>query len=396
MNILVLNCGSSSCKYQLINTDGEKTLAKGNCDRIGMPGSFIKHNVNGEKTVINVDMPTHADAIEQLIKILTDDKLGVIKSLNDIGAVGHRVVHGGEHFSHSVVIDDEVLGLIEDCVPLAPLHNPANITGIKACMKEMPGVPQVAVFDTAFHQTMPKEAYLYAIPKEYYEKYGVRKYGFHGTSHKFVAEKCAELLGKPIEETKIVTCHLGNGSSVTAVCGGKSVDTSMGFTPLDGVLMGTRCGILDPAVVLFLMEKLNVDTKEMNTILNKKSGVGGLTGISPDMRDICDAMYEGNEVAKMAIDIYGRRVKGYIGQYMAIMNGLDAVVFAGGVGENDFDTRLACLTDLENIGIKIDTDKNYRKSGIYEISTPDSKVKVFVIATDEELAIARETLALVK
>ena len=397
MNILVINCGSSSLKYQLIDSSNENVLAKGLCDRIGIADSFIKQTVTGkDATVINVDLKDHKIAIAEVVKALTSKEHGVIESLADISAVGHRIVHGGEKFCESVIINDEAMKAIEDCVPLAPLHNPANIIGIKACQAAMPGVPQVAVFDTAFHQTMPSEAYMYALPYEYYTKHGIRKYGFHGTSHKYVAERCAALMEKPIEDLKIITCHIGNGGSIAAVKGGKCMDTSMGFTPLDGLEMGTRSGILDPAVVLFLMENENLSSKEMNTVLNKKSGLAGVSGVSSDMRDVTAAAKEGNERAKLALDIFAYRVKSYIGQYAAVMNGVDAIVFTAGIGENDIATRFACASGLEYLGVSIDADKNNVRGGEVEISADGSKVKVFVISTNEELAIARETARLTK
>ena len=403
MNILVINCGSSSLKYQLIDSENENVLAKGLCDRIGIDDSFIKQTVTGkEPKVIEVELKDHNAAIAEVVKALTNKEYGVIDSLQDISAVGHRIVHGGEKFHASAIIDDEVMKAIEECVPLAPLHNPPNIIGIRACQAAMKGVPQIAVFDTAFHQTMPKEAYMYALPYEYYKKYGIRKYGFHGTSHKYVAERCADLMGKPLEDLKIITCHIGNGGSicllytVAAVNGGKCVDTSMGFTPLDGLEMGTRSGILDPAVVLFLMENEQLTTKEMNTVLNKKSGLLGVSGVSSDMRDVSAAMQDGNSRAKLALQIFAYRVKSYIGQYAAVMNGVDAVVFTAGIGENDEAARLASASGLEYLGLKIDPAKNIVRGGEVEISTDDSRVKVFVIATNEELAIARETARLTK
>ena len=397
MNILVINCGSSSLKYQLIDSSNENVLAKGLCDRIGIADSFIKQTVTGkDATVINVDLKDHNIAIAEVVKALTSKEYGVIESLADISAVGHRIVHGGEKFCESVIIDDEAMKAIEDCVPLAPLHNPANIIGIKACQAAMPGVPQVAVFDTAFHQTMPSEAFMYALPYEYYTKHGIRKYGFHGTSHKYVAERCAALMEKPIEDLKIITCHIGNGGSIAAVKGGKCMDTSMGFTPLDGLEMGTRSGILDPAVVLFLMDNENLSSKDMNTVLNKKSGLAGVSGVSSDMRDVTAAAKEGNERAKLALDIFAYRVKSYIGQYAAVMNGVDAIVFTAGIGENDIATRLACASGLEYLGVTVDAEKNNVRGGEVEISADGSKVKVFVISTNEELAIARETARLTK
>ncbi|MBO5417394.1 MAG: acetate kinase [Clostridia bacterium] len=392
MNILVINCGSSSLKYQLIDTDTEKVLAKGLCERIGLDDAILNHTPSGkDKVVIHCDMPDHNVAIKEVVNILTDAENGVIASLEEIGAIGHRVVHGGEKFNSSVPINDAVMAALEECIPLAPLHNPPNIIGIKACQAAMPGVPQVGVFDTAFHQTMPKENYMYAIPYEYYEKYGVRKYGFHGTSHKYVSQRAAALLGKPAEETKIITVHIGNGGSIAAVCGGKCVDTTMGFTPLDGLVMGTRSGIIDAAVPLFIMEQENLTSKQMSDILNKKSGLQGITGISSDMRDVSAAAAEGNERAILAKKMFAARVKAYIGQYMATMNGADAIVFTAGIGENDKATRAACCENLDFLGIKIDAEKNDKRGDEFVISTDDSKVKVFVIATNEELAIARDT-----
>ncbi len=392
MNILVINCGSTSLKYQLIDTETEKVLAKGLCERIGLADAILNHTPAGkDKVVINCDMPDHNAAIKAVVDILTDKENGVIASLSEIGAVGHRVVHGGEKFNSSVPITDAVMDALEECIPLAPLHNPPNIIGIKACQAAMPGVPQVGVFDTAFHQTMPKENYMYALPYEYYEKYGVRKYGFHGTSHKYVSGRAAALLGKPADQTKIITVHIGNGGSIAAVNGGKCVDTSMGFTPLDGLVMGTRSGVVDAAVPLFIMEQENLTSKQMSDILNKKSGLQGITGISSDMRDVSNAAAEGNERAVLAKKMFAARVKGYIGQYMATMNGADAIVFTAGIGENDKATRAACCENLEALGIKIDLAKNDKRGDEFEISADDSKVKVFVIATNEELAIARDT-----
>lgn len=397
MNILVINCGSSSLKYQLIDTNAEEVLAKGLCERIGLGESVLNHTPAGrEKVVLHCDMPDHEAAIKEVVKILTDKENGVIAGLDEIGAIGHRVVHGGEKFNSSVPITEAVKDALEECIPLAPLHNPPNIIGIKACEAAMPGVPQVGVFDTAFHQTMPKENYMYALPYEYYEKYGVRKYGFHGTSHKYVSERAIELLGKPAEETKVITCHIGNGGSIAAVKGGKCYDTSMGFTPLDGLVMGTRSGIVDPAVPLFLMEQENLTSKQMSDVLNKKSGLQGITGLSSDMRDVSAAAAEGNEKAVLAKKMFAARVKAYIGQYIAEMNGADAIVFTAGIGENDAKTRAMCCSDLEFLGIRIDPEKNAQRGDEFEISAADSKVKVFVIATNEELAIARDTKKLVE
>ena len=398
MNILVINCGSSSLKYQLIDTESEKVLAKGLCERIGINDSVLNHTPNGgEKVVIKVDMPNHKTAIEQVIKALTDKEIGVIGSLEEIAAIGHRVVHGGEKFASSVPITDEVMKALDECTPLAPLHNPPNIIGINACTEAMPGVPQVGVFDTAYHQTMPKHAYMYALPYEYYEKYGIRKYGFHGTSHKFVAEQAAKMLNKPLEELKLITCHIGSGASIAAIKYGKSVDTTMGFTPLDGLVMGTRCGTLDPAVPLFIMDQENLTTDEMSAIMNKKSGVLGVSGVSADTRDVWAAAKAGDEKAVLARDMFFYRIRGYIGRYIAAMNGVDAIVFTAGVGENDVGSRALCCQDLDFLGIKMDPKKNEEAKAIeYDISAEDSKIKLLVVPTNEELAIARETLRLIK
>lgn len=396
MNILVINAGSSSLKYQLIDVDGKNVLAKGVCDRIGIAGSVIKHKTYDDRS-INKEavMENHQEAIKQLIDVLTDQQVGVIKSLDEINAVGHRVVHGGEKFFSSVIIDDEVLKTIEECEELAPLHNPPNVIGIKACNEILHGVPQVAVFDTAFHQTMPKKAYIYALPYEYYEKYKLRKYGFHGTSHKYVSERAAVLLNKPYDQLKIVTCHLGNGSSITAVDCGKSVETSMGFTPLDGLAMGTRCGTIDPAAVTFLMNKENLSTDEMDCIMNKKSGVFGVSGVSSDFRDLDKAVAEGNERAELALQIFSYQVKKFIGAYACAMGGLDAVVFTAGIGENNPDIRQRVCTNMEFLGISIDPEKNNTRGIEIDISTDDAKVRTLIIPTNEELAIARETIRLI-
>lgn len=397
MKILVINTGSSSLKYQLIDMSNETVLAKGLCDRIGIDNSFIKHTKTGSDTVIiEKDLINHRVAIQQVISVLTDEKLGVISDMSEINAVGHRVVHGGEKFHDSVVIDDEVMKAIRDCIELAPLHNPPNIVGIEACKHIMPHIPMVAVFDTAFHQTMPKHAYLYALPYEIYEKYGVRKYGFHGTSHKYVTQRAAAMLNRPIEELKLISSHLGNGASVCAVKHGKSVDTSMGFTPLAGLAMGTRSGTIDPAVISYLMEKENMSVKQINDFLNKKSGVLGISGVSSDFRDIHEAADAGNERAKLAIDIFCYRVKKYIGEYAAVMGGLDAVIFTAGIGENNSIVRRHVLTDMEYLGISVDWEKNKVRGQEKDISTPDAKVRTLVIPTNEELAIARETVKLIK
>ena len=395
MKVLVVNCGSSSIKYQLIDMENENLMAKGYLEKIGLPDSFLTHTVNGEKHKIEQEVKNHEEGIQLVLQQLTHPEYGVIKSLDEIGAVGHRVVHGGEKFSSSVLITDDVINTMRECIPLAPLHNPAGITGIEACQKVLPNVPMVGVFDTAFHQTLPKKAYLYAIPYEYYEKYGIRKYGFHGTSHRFVSQRVAEVMNKPVEDLKIITCHLGQGASLCAVDGGKSVDTSMGLTPLAGVPMGTRCGDIDPSIVTFLMKNENLTPDQMDTILNKKSGKLGVSGISFDDRDIEKAAAEGNERAKLAIDTFAYQVIGYIGRFAAQMNGVDVITFAGGVGENGIEVRKEICDSLAFLGVKIDEEKNNCRGKEVEISTPDSKVKVFVIPTNEELMIARDTMEIV-
>lgn len=396
MKILVVNCGSSSLKYQLIDMDTEAVMAKGNFERIGQQGSFLTHKVGEEKHVIEKDVKNHEEAIQIVLAQLTDANYGVISSLKEIDAVGHRIVHGGEKFTKSVIVDDDVIKGIEEAIAFAPLHNPAHLQGIYACQKELLGVPNVVVFDTAFHQTMPEKAYIYAIPYEYYEKYKIRKYGAHGTSHRFISKRVAELMNKPIEDLKIITCHLGQGASLCAVDGGKSIDTSMGLTPLAGVPMGSRSGDIDPTVVTFLMEKENLSTQEVNSLLNKKSGKLGLSGISCDDRDIEAAIKEGNQRAKLAIDNFVYQVAGYIGRFAAQMKGVDAIVFAGGVGENGIDARKEICEYLEFMGVKIDDNKNNCRGKEVEISTDDSKVKVFVVPTNEELMIARDTMEIVK
>lgn len=397
MNILVINCGSSSLKYQLIDSETEKVLAKGLCERIGIDGRLTYSPAGGEKEVTDAPMPTHTEAIQLVLNALTNEKTGVIKSLEEVGAVGHRIVHGGEKFASSSIITDEMLAAVAECNDLAPLHNPANLIGIEACRKCMPGVPMVGVFDTAFHQTMPKEAYMYALPYEYYEKYKVRRYGFHGTSHSFVSKRTAEFLGKDVKDMKIIVCHLGNGSSVSAVKYGKSVDTSMGLTPLEGLIMGTRSGDIDPAILEFLAKKENMDIAQLNTMLNKKSGVFGLSnGVSSDFRDLGEAAAKGDDKAQLALDAFAYRVVKYVGAYAAAMNGVDAIAFTAGVGENDAATRKAIVDRLTFLGITLDEEANKKRGEDNIISTPDSKVTVCVIPTNEELAIARETLALVK
>ncbi len=393
MKILVINAGSSSLKYQLIDMETEAVLAKGLCERIGIDG-HLKHTplVEG-KEVFNEDvaMPTHSEAIAAVIDKLTSPQYGVVNSMKEIDAVGHRVVHGGEKFASSVLITDDVMKAIEECIPFAPLHNPANITGIKACQAVMGKVPMVAVFDTAFHQTMPGKAYMYALPYQYYLSNGVRRYGFHGTSHRYVSSRCAELMGKPIEELKIVSCHMGNGSSLAAIDGGKCVDTSMGFTPLVGLPMGTRCGDLDAGVIQYLMNKYGYSIDEMLNILNKKSGVLGVSGVSSDFRDLDKAAAEGNERAQLALDMFHYWVAKVAGSYVAAMNGVDAIVYTAGVGENSSATRAAISKYFGYLGVKIDEEANKKRGEDIEISTPDSKVKVFVIPTNEELVIARDT-----
>lgn len=397
MKVLVINTGSSSLKYQLIDMTNEAVLAKGLCDRIGIDNSFIKHNKTGiDPIVIEKDLSNHKAAIKEVLNVLTDSKYGVIKDMSEISAVGHRVVHGGEKFHDSVLIDASVMKAIRDCIEIAPLHNPPNIIGIEATQAIMPKTPMVAVFDTAFHQTMPQYAYMYALPYELYEKYAVRKYGFHGTSHKYVAQRAAAMLGKPLEKLKLITCHLGNGASISAVKNGKCVDTSMGFTPLDGLAMGTRSGTIDPSLVKYLMEKEKMTVAEVTDLLNKKSGVLGVSGVSSDFRDLHAAADSGNERAELAIDIFSYRVKKYIGEYAAVLNGVDAVVFTAGVGENNAVVRKMVMADMDYLGIKIDLEKNELRGSEIDISTSDAKVKTLVIPTNEELAIARETINLLK
>ena len=396
MNILVINCGSSSLKYQLINSDTEAVLAKGLCERIGIDGSQITYQpAGGEKEVTVSPMPTHTQAIQLVLDALKNEKTGVIKSLDEVGAVGHRVVHGGENFTASTLLTDEAMKAIEECNDLAPLHNQANLIGIRACQELMPDTPMVAVFDTAFHQTMPEEAYLYGLPYEYYEKYKVRRYGFHGTSHSYVSKRAAEILGKDYNQMKTIVCHLGNGASISAVDGGKSVETSMGLTPLEGLVMGTRSGDIDPAIMEFIAKKENLDITGVMNVLNKKSGVLGISKLSSDFRDLENAVAEGNELAQKALNVFYHRVVKYIGAYIAVMNGVDTIVFTAGLGENDKVMRKTVCANLEYMGIKIDDEANGKRGEEIVISTPDSRVTVMVIPTNEELAIARETLALV-
>ncbi|MBC7764880.1 MAG: acetate kinase [Hyphomonadaceae bacterium] len=396
MKILVINAGSSSLKYQLFNMTNSTVLAKGLCERIGIEGSRLKHSpLDKETVIIDQPMKDHKDAITMVLAALTNKDHGVIADMTEITAVGHRVVHGGELFSDSAIIDADVMKALEDCCDLAPLHNPPNIVGIKACQEAMPNVPEIAVFDTAFHQTMPPEAYLYAIPYELYEKYKIRRYGFHGTSHKYVAERAAIVLGKPLNDLKIVTCHLGNGSSITGIQNGKSVATSMGFTPLAGVLMGTRSGTIDPAIVTYIMDKEKLSFQEVNEMLNKESGAIGISGISSDFRDLYDAEDQGSKRAKLAIDMFAYAIRKYIGQYAALMGGIDAVVFTAGIGENNSDLRLRSTQGLGFLGLEIDAEKNKICGKELDISTDNAKVRTLVIPTNEELSIALETKKLI-
>ncbi|MBO4235404.1 MAG: acetate kinase [Firmicutes bacterium] len=392
MKVLVINCGSSSLKYQVLDMTDESVLAKGLVERIGMDGSVINHTKTGEDKVVNeVPMKDHKDAIVQVLAAIQDSVHGVVSDMAEIGAVGHRVVHAGEKYAESVLIDDTVIKALEECVEIAPLHNPPNLLGIAACRELMPETPMVAVFDTAFHQTMPPESYIYAIPYEYYERYRIRRYGFHGTSHKYVAERAAAMLGKSLSDLKLITCHLGNGASVTAVKYGKVVDTSMGFTPLEGLVMGTRSGDIDPAIITFIREKENLAPGEENNILNKKSGVLGVSGVSSDFRDLEAAVEEGNERAALALRMFAHRVKHYIGAYIAEMNGVDAIIFTDGVGENDISMRDIICADMESLGIDIDPIKNKVRGQETIINTDDSKVAILLIPTNEELMIARDT-----
>ena len=395
MKILVINAGSSSLKYQLIDMQDESVIAKGLVERIGIEGSKLTHKYDGKEFELTVPMKDHSAAMKHVLDALMDAEHGVIKSIDEIGAVGHRVLHGGDKFTASCIIDQPCLDAIEECIPLGPLHNPANLMGIRACQSVMPGTPMVAVFDTAFHQTMPKTAYMYGVPYKFYEKYHIRRYGFHGTSHRFVSARAIELLGLKGKESKIIVCHLGNGSSLSAVVNGKCVDTSMGLTPLEGVLMGTRSGDLDPAVVECIANNEHLTPTETLNLLNKKSGLMGLSGVSSDMRDVYTAAEAGNERAQMTLDIWAYRVKKYIGAYAAAMGGLDAVIFTAGIGENDKRSRASVCEGLEFMGIKLDPEKNNIRGVEAEISAADSKVKVWVIPTNEELAIARDTLELV-
>ena len=395
MNVLVINCGSSSLKYQLINSDTEDVLAKGLCERIGIDGRLVYQKAGCDKEITEAAMPTHKEAIQMVLDALVNDKTGAIKSLSEVNAVGHRIVHGGEKFAFSVVITDEVLEAVAQCNDLAPLHNPANLIGINACKELMPGVPMVAVFDTAFHQTMPEKAYLYGLPYEYYENYKVRRYGFHGTSHSFVSKETARFLGMDLENSKIIVCHLGNGASISAVKDGKCVDTSMGLTPLEGLVMGTRSGDIDPAIMEYIAKKENLDIAGVMNVLNKKSGLEGISGLSSDFRDLTAGAKEGNKRAIAAIEVFCYRVAKYVGSYVAAMNGVDAIAFTAGIGENVGLVREKICSYLGYLGITLDAEANAKSGDNCVISAADSKVKVAVIPTNEELAICRETVALV-
>ncbi len=395
MKILVINAGSSSLKYQLIDMETEQVLAKGLCERIGVDGKFSHKSVNGEMSK-DVELKNHADAVENVIAALTDKEYGCVASLDEIAAVGHRVLTAGEKIYETVLITDQVKEIVRECIPLGPLHNPANLTGIEACSQAMPGKPQVAVFDTAFHHTMPEKAYLYGLPYEFYEKYGVRRYGFHGTSHRFVTQRTAKLLGKSVDEVNLITCHLGNGSSITAVKNGKCIDTSMGLTPLEGMLMGTRCGAIDPAIVCFIGEKEGLSYAEMDTMMNKKSGLLGVSGVGSDFRDVTKAWKEGNHRAGVALEMFAYQCKKYIGSYYAALGGdVDAIVFTAGIGENDGRMRASIVEGLEGLGIKMDAELNAGKCDDKVVSTADSKIKILVVPTNEELMIAKDTAEIV-
>ncbi|MBN2899810.1 MAG: acetate kinase [Clostridia bacterium] len=397
MNILVINCGSSSLKYQLLNMNDESVLASGLVERIGIEGAQLKHEIPGhDKEVIKTPMKDHKEALGHVLDAITHEKYGAIKELKEINAIGHRVVHAGEKYAASVIIDEKVIKALEECIELAPLHNPPNLMGIEAMQELLPGVPNVGVFDTAFHQTMPASSYIYALPYELYEKYGVRRYGFHGTSHRYVSQRAADMLGKDIKDLKLVTCHLGNGASLAAVQGGKVMATSMGFTPLEGLVMGTRCGDIDPAIVTFIMNKEGLTPQEADNLLNKQSGVLGISGVSSDFRDIENAAAEGNERAQLALDAFDQRVTQYIAAYAAVMGGVDAVIFTAGLGENSIDNRQAICKPLAFMGIEVDPAKNNIRGKDTVVSTDSSKVKVLVVPTNEELMIARDTLELVK
>ena len=398
MKILVLNCGSSSIKYALYNMDDKSVMTSGGAERVGLDGAFVKVKLaNGEKKTVMHDIPEHTEGVKFIFSLLVDPEIGVIKDLKEIDAVGHRMVHGGEKFNRSVVLNDEVLETFKEVSDLAPLHNPANLKGVQAVSELMPGLPQVGVFDTAFHQTMPAHSYLYAIPYDLYKQYGVRRYGFHGTSHRYVSQRVCEILGVDPATQKIITCHIGNGASIAAVQNGKCVDTSMGLTPLEGLMMGTRSGDIDGGAITFIEKKLGLDADGMSDLLNKKSGVLGITGISSDMREIEDAEAEGNEIAKLALDMYNYRIKKYVGAYAAAMGGCDIIVFTAGVGENQWKTREVVCENMEYMGVKFDREKNRGLRGTETvISTPDSKVKVVIVPTDEELMIATDTMNLLK
>ena len=396
MKILVLNSGSSSLKYQLIDMETEETLTSGYYERVGSDKAFLKYKVNGEKITVEKPAKNHAEALKVVMEELLSEEHGVIKSLDEIDSIGHRVVHGGEKFNSSVLITDEVLSAIEECAELAPLHNPAGILGIKACQEEMPGKPNVAIFDTAFHQTLPKERYIYPIPYEYYEKYGIRKYGFHGTSHMYVANRIAEILNKPIEELKIINCHIGQGASICAIQNGKSVETSMGLTPVAGIPMGSRSGDLDPSVLTYIMKKENMTPNEADDMLNKKSGLLGISGVSADNRDIETAVAEGNEMAKLALDNYHYLIASYVARCAVAMNGVDVITFTAGVGERGVDSRKEICEKLEFMGVKLDNEANQVRAKEAKISSEDSKVLVYVVPTNEELMIAKETKRIVE
>lgn len=396
MKVLVINCGSSSLKYQLIDSDTEAVIAKGLCERIGIDGKLTHQTMGKDKYTVDAAMPDHNAAVKFVLDALLDTDKGAIASLSEIDAVGHRIVHGGEKFANSVVITDEVMAAIEECNDLAPLHNPANILGVRACQEAMPGVKHVAVFDTAFHQTMPAKAYLYGLPKEYYEKYGVRRYGFHGTSHSFVSKRLAELAGLDYNNSKMIVCHIGSGASISAIKDGKSIDTSMGMTPLEGLVMGTRSGDIDPAIIEFICQKENISVSEMTTILNKKSGVLGLSGVSNDFRDLVDARESGNKDAANALDVLVYRIVKYIGAYYMALGGLDAIALTAGAGENNKEVREMIMEGISALGVKIDEKANQTRGEEILLSTKDSKVPVWIVPTNEELAIARETARLVK
>jgi acetate kinase len=396
MNVLVINCGSSSLKYQLINSDTEEVLAKGLCERIGIDGRLVYQKAGLGKEITEADMPTHKEAIQMVLDALTNEKTGAIKSLKEVDAIGHRIVHGGEKFASSAIITDEMIAAVEECNDLAPLHNPANLIGIRVCAELMPGVPMVGVFDTAFHQTMPAKAYLYGLPREYYKNYKVRRYGFHGTSHSFVSKRAVEFLGLDKDNSKVIVCHLGNGSSISAVLNGQCVDTTMGLTPLEGVVMGTRSGNIDPAIMEYIAKKENLDIAGVMNVLNKKSGLAGMSGASSDMRDLHAAAQSGNDDAKNAIEVLCYGIAKFVGGYVAAMNGVDAIVFTAGIGENDEIVREKVCDYLGYLGITIDKEANDAHGKEVVISTPDSKVKVAVVPTNEELAICRDTVALVQ